>query len=192
MTKGAVDRRSARTRQSLHDALYSLILEKGYDGVSINDVCAAANISRSTFYAHYANKDDLKRSGLDKLRQTLAHQQCSDSPASKHDSLKFSLAMFEHARDHIGHYRALADDRSRDVVLGYLRGMLADLVRRELSFQSKDAAPDTVPPEFKVQFVVGAFMAVLVWWLDGGAELPPCEADAIFRRLAEKGLDKGC
>ncbi|MCK5748388.1 MAG: TetR family transcriptional regulator C-terminal domain-containing protein [Oricola sp.] len=62
-------------------------------------------------------------------------------------------------------------------------------MRRELSPQAEDIGSDIIPREFNVQFVAGAFMAVLVWWLDGGTELPLCEADAIFRSLTEKRRD---
>jgi len=47
---------------------------------------------------------------------------------------------------------------------------------------------DIVPREIVVQYVVGAYMAVLTWWLDGGAKLPPKRIDAMFRRLATEGI----
>ena len=49
----------------------------------------------------------------------------------------------------------------------------------------RDSAP--VPRDFVVQFIVGAYMTVLTWWLDGGAKLPPQRMDALFRRLATEG-----
>jgi hypothetical protein len=39
-----------------------------------------------------------------------------------------------------------------------------------------------------VQFIAGAFMAVLSWWLDQGATLPPAEVDVLLRRLVMRGL----
>jgi len=45
--------------------------------------------------------------------------------------------------------------------------------------------------ELAVQHVAGAFMAVLSWWLDRGATLPPTDVDALFRRLALRGLQEG-
>ena len=46
----------------------------------------------------------------------------------------------------------------------------------------------TIPRDFVVQYVVGAYMAVLTWWLDGGAKLPPQKIDGMFRRLATEGI----
>ena len=59
----------------LQHALTSLILKKGYEAITIQDICDAANVGRSTFYAHYTSKDDLKRSGFEHLRKELVDRQ---------------------------------------------------------------------------------------------------------------------
>lgn len=62
------DRRVQKTRKLLSDALVSLILEKGYDEVSIQDIIDRANVGRSTFYSHYENKEQLLLFGHEHLR----------------------------------------------------------------------------------------------------------------------------
>lgn len=47
---------------------------------------------------------------------------------------------------------------------------------------------DVIPRELVIQYIVGAYMAVLSWWLDGGAKLPPQRMSAMFRRLATEGI----
>lgn len=192
MAKKTIDRRIARTRGLLQHALISLILEKGYEAITIEDICDAANVGRSTFYAHYTSKDDLKRSGLEShLREMLVARQ-QDALAGPGDIgyryLGFSLAMFEHARDHRDLYRALVGGRGGDVALGSIRQILSDLVRDELAATVDKHSPDVIPGELVVQYVVGAFMSVMTWWLDGGAKLPPQQIDAVFRRLATQGV----
>ena len=191
MAKKTMDRRIARTRAMLQHALISLILKKGYEAITIEDICEAANIGRSTFYAHYTSKDDLKRSGLESLRRQLVDRQrhALATPGDIRDrSLGFSLTMFEHARDHIDLYRALVGGRGGTVALGSIRQILSDLVRDELAATLDKNSADVIPRELVVQYVVGAYMAVLTWWLDGGAKLPPQRMDAMFRRLATAGI----
>ena len=53
------DRRVGKTRRALKEALTDLILEKGYEGVTVQDVIDRADVGRSTFYAHFIDKDDL-------------------------------------------------------------------------------------------------------------------------------------
>jgi len=190
MTKPAMDRRIVRTRATLQGALNSLILKKGYETITIKDICDAANVGRSTFYAHYTSKDDLKRSGFEPLRRLLADRQ-KEALATRGDikdrSFGFSLTMFEHARDHKDHYRALVGGRGGTVSLGTIREMLSGLVRDELAVAVDNNSPDGIPRDLVVQYIVGAYMAVLTWWLDGGAKLSPQRIDAMFRRLATEG-----
>jgi AcrR family transcriptional regulator len=191
MAKSSIDRRVARTRAMLQQAHVSLILEKGYEATTIEDICEKANVGRSTFYTHYTSKDDLRRSGLEHLRAQLAERQkeALSTPGDIKDrSLGFSLAMFEHARDHINLYRALVGGRGGTVALGSIRQILSDLVRNELASTADTKSGDVIPREVVVQYVVGAYMAVLTWWLDGGAKVPPERMDAIFRRLANLGI----
>ena len=184
MKKANIDRRVARTRATLHRALMSLILKKGYEAVTVEDICDAANVGRSTFYAHYTSKDDLKRSGLEHLRTALVdqHRDALATPEDRDRRLGFSLPMFEHARDHIDLYRALVGGRGGIIALGSIRQILSDLVRDELAASVDNTSADIIPREFVVQYVVGAYMAVLTWWLDGGAKLPPERIDGMFRR----------
>src|SRR5216684_525888 len=189
--KAVIDRRILRTRATLQHALTSLILKKGYEAITIQDICDEANVGRSTFYAHYTSKDDLKRSGFEHLRKELVDRQRSAQAAPgdiRDRSLGFSLPMFEHARDHIDLYRALVGDRGGTVSLGQIRQILSDLVRNEFAATVGKNSADSVPRELIVQYVVGAYMAVLTWWLDGGAKLPPKRIDEMFRRLAAEGI----
>jgi AcrR family transcriptional regulator len=186
-----MDRRVARTRALLRRAHLSLILEKGYETTTVEDICRAANVGRSTFYAHYASKEDLKRDGLAQLRKELLEHHAR-GPAAPNDSgrpaLGFSLAMFEHARDHIDLYRALAGGAAGTMALTTIRQILSDLLRLELADRAAGDADDPVPPEVVVEFVVGAYMAVMTWWLDRGARLSPERMDAMFRRLVTEGV----
>lgn len=168
-----------------------MIRKKGYEAITIKDICDAANIGRSTFYAHYTSKEDLKRSGLENLRRLLVDRQ-RDALATPGDvrsrALGFSLTMFEHARDHLDLYRALVGGRGGTVALETIRRILSDLVREELAATADKKSADVIPRELVVQYVVGAYVAVLTWWLDGGARLPPQRIDVMFRRLATEGI----
>src|SRR3981081_3297269 len=124
MAKKVLDRRISRTRGMLQHALNSLIPKKGYEAITIQDICDAANVGRSTFYAHYNGKDDLKRSGFEHLRKELVERQrmfLAIPGAIRNLRLGFSLTMFEHARDHRQFHRARGSRRGGAVALGSIR-----------------------------------------------------------------------
>jgi AcrR family transcriptional regulator len=187
MAKTSIDRRVARSREMLHQALLSLIIEKGYEPITVEDICERANVGRSTFYAHFTSKDELKRRGLEHLRRELIEHQRSASAAANVRGLAFTLTMFEHARDHIHLYRALVGSRGGAIALTTIRQTLCEIVRGELA-EIRGKGSEGVSREFAVQYIVGAFMAVLTWWLDRGAKPPPQEINAMFQRLAIKGV----
>ena len=85
-------------------------------------------------------------------------------------------------------YRALAGGHGGTVSLGQIRQILSNLVRNEFAATVGENSTDVMPSELVVQYLVGAYMAVLTWWLDGGAKLPPKRIDAMFRRLAAEGI----
>ena len=50
-------RRVARTKAAIEDAFVQLVLERGYDQVTVEDITDRADLARATFYAHYPNKE---------------------------------------------------------------------------------------------------------------------------------------
>lgn len=55
------DRRRARTRAALLQAGQSLFAAQSVDAVSIDDIVAAADVAKGSFYNHFADKDALAR-----------------------------------------------------------------------------------------------------------------------------------
>ena len=51
-----VDPRITRTRKLIRDALTSLLAEKSFEAMTVQDVAERATINRATFYAHYTDK----------------------------------------------------------------------------------------------------------------------------------------
>ena len=64
-----MDRRIAKPRKAIFQAFLSLLNEKGYDDMRVQDVIDKADVGRSTFYAHYASKEAL----LEELCHDLFH-----------------------------------------------------------------------------------------------------------------------
>jgi AcrR family transcriptional regulator len=187
------DRRVRRTRRLLREALLALIVEKGYDHVTVQDVLDRADVGRATFYAHFTDKDDLLVSGLVELRDSLRERLATmvrneGAPVHAHPDL--TQVLFEHAANHRQLYRALVGKRGGGVVLTRAREELAGLLREHF----EEAATvrrwePTVPSEVMVQFLVSALLGLLTWWLDNQMPYTPDEMGASFWELAHAGVE---
>jgi AcrR family transcriptional regulator len=192
MTSYSIDRRAARTQTALQDALKSLIRSKGYDAATVEGICETANIGRSTFYGHYANKDDLKRKGIDTIRHDLSHGAMENSGADKTspgDCLGFSLILFEHAKDHVDLYSAMQGSSGAKLSLDAIHDIVSDMLLSGLSSRPNRRIETVVPDELLIRYLAGGYMALLTAWLEGGAVEPPFKMDEIFRKLVGGTLD---
>jgi AcrR family transcriptional regulator len=54
-----IDPRKKRTRDELLAAFFKLVLSRRYHEIRIADILSGSGVSRSTFYEHFASKDEL-------------------------------------------------------------------------------------------------------------------------------------
>lgn len=54
-------RRTRYTRQAIQDAFIDLLRDKPLARITVSELCGAADVNRSTFYAHYDNLEELLR-----------------------------------------------------------------------------------------------------------------------------------
>lgn len=187
-TGATTDRRVRRTRELLRGALFALIQEKGYDRITVQDILDRADVGRSTFYAHYRDKDDLLQSGFEDIRSVLAAEMDASAEHGKGPFLRPALVVFEHVQGHRHLWRSLTRKGGADVIVRILRDNADALIREHVREQFPDLPPDDPRLEVAIRFVVGALMGVLLWWLDSDDPIPAEELHADFRALATQGV----
>ncbi|HEU5076508.1 MAG TPA: TetR/AcrR family transcriptional regulator [Polyangiaceae bacterium] len=181
------DRRVERTKRALFEALVELMIEKGYDAISVADVADRANVGRSTFYAHYADKEDLLQESLRGLRHHLTTAAPArlkpDGPV--HPALAFSLPMLLHVQEVRELFCALAGKQQGAPVQTQLHVMLADLVRETLEAEGVATAQRSA---LMAEAIVGAFLSLAIWWMNGNEQLSAEDVDRAFLALFTPGL----
>lgn len=177
-----IDRRVAQTRTALYDGLVALILRKDYDDISAQDILKEADVSRSTFYAHFISKDELLERSLGRLRALLieGHDHVlRQSEQGEAASRSFSLAMFEHVAEYKRVYDVITGKPAGAIVLKAQRDVLISYLKN-FSAMPKD---DEVPRELMIEYVAGTIITIMKWWVDRRVSLSPREIDAMFHRL---------
>jgi AcrR family transcriptional regulator len=181
------DRRVRRTQKLLHRALISLLLERNYDSITIQEILDRADIGRSTFYVHFKSKDELLISGIHDLRDTLESAIQNERSLSKpHEGvIGFSLAMFQHASEYREVYHALLDTHGWPIFRQRLEEMFDEIIRRECKaeIQRLKTADSDVPVDLFVHYLTAGFFSVLTWWIGRRSRLTPLQINEIFRSL---------
>ena len=177
------DRRSQRTRQALGEALVDLMMKKGYDAISVKDIIDRANVGRSTFYAHFADKDELFVSQLDRVLDLLSR----DMPQEQPDGNPYfpSLGLFRHVGEQWRLYKILTWDSGLDLLTSHLHSTLSEKISARLM---ESGRANILPIPAIATFLAGSFLALLKWWLDNKMAYSAEEMDEIFRKLALPGI----
>jgi AcrR family transcriptional regulator len=183
---GRRDRRIVKTRRALKEGLTDLILEKGYEAVIVRDIIDRADVSRSTFYAHFMDKDDLLMAILSDLR--LPGPDTSTWPAGD-PAFGWTLELFRHFGSGKRLFKAVASSQSGALARRETIRWLEDLARAELSRVRAPRRLDEASLEVVVRFLVGTFVGFMDWWMRDENEALPAEAvDHAFRALVLPGV----
>lgn len=161
------DRRVRRTKTAVHRALISLMLERGYDKVTVSAIIDRADIGRSTFYAHFAGKEQVLYDGLDDLAGVVA----KGDPGP----FGFSLPLLRHVAGRRRVLRALLGRKGHPIVRDRVTHLLTTLVAADVPAHTGHAA--------RTAGITGAYMAILTHWLDEDDPGTPEDLDRAFREV---------
>jgi AcrR family transcriptional regulator len=166
----AEDRRVRRTRRNLAEALIGLILHKGYERITVQDILDRADVGRSTFYAHFRDKEALLLSCFDGLREDLNQHLDANLPGTGPAGPREQIpsVIFAHAYRHRPVYRALCGRQGGHIVYGHLHALLTHALSPGVA---PDLAPDLasvpaqVPAAVAAEFYASALLGLLTWWV---------------------------
>ena len=190
------DRRTYRTRRNLKEALLALVLEKGYETVSVQEITHKADISRTTFYLHYRHKEQLLLECVDGMVNDLI-QQITQIPLTAwgRDGLGDSsidpsntpvLLIFEHAAEHASLYRVILRVEGAYQALERLEEIISSTAAstlKEITDQGGVQLPPQVPLEVFSHYFAAALLGMITWWLENDMPYPPAQMATSFQKM---------
>lgn len=174
--------RGRQTRLRIQHALRRLSLSGPYEAITVEAICREAQVSRSTFYGHYAGKDAVKAAAVavllsSEIEATL--QSASGLPS-------IFQTLFRHANQHRASYEALRSGRGKDVVLGAIGKVLTEAIGRETGFAP--TRTDRTRQRAAVAFAVAGAVAILVEWMDHAPDADPDARAALVAEMVGRTL----
>jgi AcrR family transcriptional regulator len=179
------DVRVRRTRDALGDALIALMQERPFDDITVQDILDRAQIGRSTFYAHYRDKDDLFLSDVEDFLESMSNLLLRRREASNR------IVPVRELLTHFAEMRPLltalteADKMCDFLELGHgyfaraIDSRLADLPGTRTMPLNQRAAMS--------QAFAGAFLSLATWWMTQPSPAPPEEVDDLFHKMVWSG-----
>lgn len=181
-----IDARVRRTRDALGDALIALMQEKPFDTITVQEVLDRAHVSRSTFYSHYSDKDDLLMSDAEEFFEALS--MALSAHGDKSDRVFPVREFFTHLSDVQPFFKALVKSGKYQENMELARGHFARGIERRLSElpRAQSIPPNQLPA---IAFThAGALLSLLTWWLDRGMRESPAEMDELFHQMIWTGV----
>ena len=185
------DRRITRSKRALRDALIKLMEERGFEGFSVNDLCARADLNRGTFYNHFSDKESLLAALEDEIMADLERFQGQMAELTVHSlmtyrarkkPLPFLVELFEYLREQ-GDFLHAVLGPGGDVRFGpRLRDSICtNLVQSILHERYRNDPSPFVG--YYVAFFASAYLGVIERWIETGMQESSEEMALIAMRL---------
>lgn len=185
------DRRTARTRRCLQDALMKLIMEKGYDLVTIEEITGRADVGRTTFYLHFKDKEDLLLQSLEGLAQDLVARigQDSEGGLTSQPLGEIILAVFEHAKENASMYLIVLKGGAALAALDRLNAYMVQVGTAIITMRVQNLGKRlSFPVEQAAAYFAASLLGYVTWWLRRGTPEAPAEIASVYTRLALNGI----
>jgi len=182
MTNGKLDRRAQRTRELLGQALTELMAERSYDSITVQDITERANVGRTTFYTHFTSKLDLYLHAHFEAVARLGQDSLTMDQLLAPDPPEYFVKFLE----------LIAQDRSTQLSLGLsqdvlmiaraMRQHVAEIIERCLRERFQEQSSQ-VPFTLVANYLGGAQVELVSWWLESHSRLTPQELAGFYQRF---------
>jgi len=166
ITERKPDRRIERTRKLLQDALIALIVERGYDVITLQDITERANVARTTFYLHFKDKDDLLFTAMRERYNALIERMLQDKQSRLWESMA-DASEWEHVAQHADFYKVMFGSHGSPVFIVWLRQFLANVIlEKALKPLIEEGHTPVIPIDILAHQMAGAEIGIMTWWLE--------------------------
>ena len=181
------DRRVQRTREGLQRALIELIDQQGYDAITVQEIVDRANIGRTTFYEHYRSKDDLFLSCHEVIVSEFRHLHSHPESLLLPEAPSGTISAYQHLVEARALLSPVFQSQDGLLILRRIRDGSAQEIEAALRtiFAEADCA---IPLNLLANYLAGAQIALMQWWLEKRQPYTPEILAQSFHRLQRAAI----
>lgn len=184
-----MDRRQKKTREAIFKAFTTLLSEKNYNQISVQDIIDVADVGRTTFYAHFETKDYLLKDLCEELfghiidtAMGLPHSHYHNFCKSDTDSV--FLHLVRHLEENDYNILELLSSPNNEIFLRYFKSNLKKLILTQ--YADKGLLKNSLLPEdYLVNHISSSFVETVEWWLSRKMRETPEEITRYFLAAIE-------
>jgi len=179
-------RRKIRTRKQLEQATKELLIEKGYDAITIQEIVDRADLGRGTFYLHFQDKEQAVWSMIERgLREEdMFARQLAESQPDGFSLLESFITIFRQAEKNRDLFTVMLGLKGSGALTSRLQDWLADDLQQQLTA----ILPPNALPDFTAQLITGGLTRLLAWWLTTPNQHTPEEMAQRFYAALSNGI----
>ena len=160
-----MDRRKKKTRQAVYDAFTTLLEEKTYSNITVQEIIDEADIGRSTFYSHFETKDELLKALCSEIfdhvfAQNLKKEHTHDFSSGNQDIKEEITHILYHLQDSSRYIKRILSCESGEIFMSYFKEYLEKVFLGEL-----EKEPMEVPRDYMLNHMVCDFAETVRWWM---------------------------
>lgn len=160
------DLRVIKTRNTLYQALLSLMKEKTFEEIKVSDICSQALVNRTTFYAHYSDKYELLADCIQNLKKSLTEELEKNKNIS--NTKEYYLEMIRLFLDHIEkqreEYTSIMINNRNSITMDILYDVIDQDIIAHINKDEK-IEKTGIPETIIAKFYLGAVVSLGAYWL---------------------------
>jgi len=184
--KSRFERRRQQTHSRIKEAAIELILEKGYQEVTIQDITDRADYARATFYLHFQDIEELVLEYFNEGWQdhSSTAQELQRTAGGELPLLYYEILVdFLLADQNKDFYRIIFNRLGPMSIIEQIKKHLIVDIEKRIRNNS-ELADDNIPPFLKANFYFGAMIQSIIWWLEEPNPYTPQQmADAVYQLM---------
>ena len=166
------DLRVIKTKRGLREAFLRLLLNKGYDAISIQDIATEAEAARVTFYRHYKNKEELLIDCIDVIFESLAGHIRQVPKEEFQQGVSPMLAVYRQLQEDGKIYRVLSTSHAGQLLTKRLIELFAERIKNQI--EARIPAEQLLAPINLIAYhIASAQIGIVNWWIENDEPYTP-------------------
>lgn len=181
-----IDRRIQYTLMVLKESLMELLNDKPISSITIKELCALADINRSTFYHHFADQYDLLQNIEDEIIHELQQTLYEYDYREEQEMFHMTKYLLDYVASRSEHFRILFSTHGNKGFQQRVIQVTQSLILNNL--QENHLLNDEKSANYITLFVVSGSIQVIETWLHNGMQETTTEMTNIIINITNNGL----